>query len=296
MPILPPPEVEDSVRIPSGARLYQAPRGDAPSVVLRFAEGESRAAEVAAVEGEWVALWLGLRDDYPFRCYPLLSDARVEVKVWVRLDEVLVVARELIEVNFDDQSFIILMRGVPVRRSGERGPQGPLYEVEVDGARLTLALPEERLGRGFFPVPGIEGDEARAPAPGPRPKLAVGGQVIVGDHAIIPLPPLEQGRMAEARGECADMLGWLTGEEGSPPPRPKAPANAAFDRGERPEDVRLGEGVPLRWLDDSPAGVTVGEVRAAGGRFGDRLCFDALAGAGETPLVLCAAVADARGE
>ena len=41
MPILPPLEVEDSVRIPSGARLYQAPRGDAPSVVLRLAEGES---------------------------------------------------------------------------------------------------------------------------------------------------------------------------------------------------------------------------------------------------------------
>jgi hypothetical protein len=292
MPPLPPPEVEDSVRISSGARLYQAPRGDAPAVVLRLAEGESRAAEVAAVEGDWVGLWLGLRDDYPFRCYPLLSDARLEVQVWVHLDELLAVTRELIEVNFDDQSFVILMRGVPIRGIGERGPQGALYEVEVDGARLTLALPEERLGRGFFPVPGIEGDETRAPAPGPRPKIAVGGQVIVGELDVIPLPPLEQRRMAEARGECADMLGWLTGEEGSPPARPKAPVNAAFDRGAHPEDVRLGEGVELRWLDDSPAGVTVGEVEAAGGRFGERLCFDALDGSAETPLVLCAAAAD----
>ncbi len=296
MPDLPPPEVEDSVRIPSGARLYTAPRDDATSVELRLAEGESRTAEVAAIDGEWVGLWLGTGDDYPFRCYPLLSDTSLKVTVWIHLRDLPVVTRELIEISYnDDNSFIILMRGVPIRRRVER-PEGSLYEVHIDGIELALPLPEERLGHGFFPVPRVDPGDAEAPPQGPRPELAVGGQRILGHLVISPLPLSGDRQMAEARGECVDMLGWLTGEEGEPPPLPLPLPPSSFEGGDQPEDVRLGEGVALRWFDDSDAGVTVGEVQTAGGRFGERLCFDALKGAGDSPLLLCAAVAEATAE
>lgn len=288
-PPLAPPEVEAFVRLPSGTRLYQAPREDAPSVLLRLAEGESRAAEVVAITGEWVALLLGSTEEIPFRCHPLLSAAPLEVRIWARIDALAEVTSELIEVNFDDLTFVILMRGVPVRRTGERDPKGRLYEVVVDGLRLTLPLPEARLGRSYDPSPPVLADEEAAPAGGLQPQLRVGGQTILGDLHVERLPPTGMGQFAEARGECVDLLAWLTGEEGRPPPGPRRPVNPAFDRGDRPEDARLGEGVALRWLDDSPAGVTVGEVQAAAGRFGERLCFDALDGATDPPLVLCAA-------
>lgn len=281
------PEVEESVQIRAGTRLFQAPDAKAPSVVAKFVDGQSRAAEVAEVKGEWIGVWLSPVDDVAYRCNRTLSEMPLQVQVWVRAEELPIVAKLRTSVEFADLSSVIVMTGVVVRATGERGPRGRLFEIDAEGTKLVLPLPEDRLGRSYFPTPEVEPIEVDAP----RPVVRVGDQVVHGDVSVslAPIAPTEKGRLAEVRSSCLDMVAWGAEEQERPQQRSPRQANSGFDRGEHPEERQLGENVELRWFDGSPAGVTTGSVQARGGRFGERFCFDVLDGETDPPLVLCAA-------
>ncbi len=280
------PEVTAYVRIPRGAYLFQAPNAQAPAVQLNFQEGETRVAEVAEVRGQWLQVWLGPTEDLTFRCHPQLGTYPLGVGMWVRADEVATVATMPIEVRYDDLTSVFLMPGVPVYWTGVSGPKGPLYRINANGIQLQLSLPEQRVGRGYFPT--LEVGQPK-PMTRPRPVVMVDNQPIPGDMFVeVSSAKTARGTIAEAGNTCIRMVVWATDEMATTQPLPRrADSNRTFAEGEQTETVEIGEGVLLHWRDGTEAGTTTGAFAVEGRGDGEQWCFGVLAADTDPPLVLC---------
>ena len=279
--------------------VFLAPDRRAPTVSLRSAAGESRRVPWASPSllsvralrqrGEWVEIeTLGESDArHCANLHPVLEGLRL--RYYVPSDRIATIVSREVRQSFDDETSIVLRRGVPVfalesrrrpepRRSRRRA--GRLFRVHLGAVSIVLRLGDDEVGTRYLPSEAASADVASGYVI--SGSALGGGRVLVGQTgrlesdrsaglAVRPVgEPRDGRRIVSASSPCGTIRASASESD-------LVSGAAHVERGVSPGAARalVPPGTEVTYRGGQLAGVTTAavEVRAERGRDGPRRCF-----------------------